>query len=216
MNYLRHSLLLGLLPVLLGGSVASATPIQFFNTGVAVGGSLLASGAADPNYTLIYSSDGGSYTAMASTPNPAWVPNSSTAGWIGPTANGNNGMNSGYYVYQATLDLTGYNAATASLSGMVAADDCLYIYLNQGGNAVFSESGFAALTPFLINSGFVNGVNLIDFVVVNAGGPTGLMVDDTLATATAQAPEPGSLLLMMTGLAGGAALLLRRHRSLAG
>ena len=214
LNYFRCAALLALFCLLGGGTTVLADTITFANTGIAADGSLLVAGTADPNYTLVYSSDSGSTTAMATAPNGAWVPDTSTAGWISPGADGNESWNSGYYVYETTLDLTGYDASTAVLSGMIAVDDLFYIYLNRGGNAVASGSGFASLTPFVINSGFVSGLNQLDFVVVNQSGPSGLMVDDTLATADAQTPEPGGLLLLGTGMAVGALQIIRRHRSM--
>ena len=123
MNYFRSVFLLGLFALFQVGDVALADTVTFFNTGVAADGSVLAAGSTDSHYTLIYSSDGGTYTATATTPNGAWTGATGTAGWISPGASGDQGWNTGYYVYEATLDLTGYIAGTASLSGMVAADD---------------------------------------------------------------------------------------------
>lgn len=196
----------------MAGGSALADTIQFSNTGVANDGSLLASGTADSNYSLLYSTDASGTTATATTANPAWQQNTATAGWISPGSDGTQGFASGYYVYQTTLDLTGYDATTASLSGMVAADDELYIYLNQGGSALYSGGGFSSSSPFLINSGFVSGLNYVDFVIYNDSGPTGLMVDDTLATANMPTPEPGSLVLLTSGVALGTFYALRKGR----
>lgn len=184
-------------------STARADTIQFFNTGVADDGSLLAAGIADSHYSLVYSADPNGTTATAMTPNPYWLQDSSTAGWISPGSSGYQGWDPGYYVYQTLLDLTGYDPTTASLSGLIAGDNSYSIYLNQGGSPVFSGDGFSSATPFLINSGFVSGINQVDFVIYNTDGPSGLMVDDTLATANADTPEPASLLLIASGTALG-------------
>jgi hypothetical protein len=44
-----------------------------------------------------------------------------------------------------------------------------------------SAAGFASFTPFTVNSGFIAGVNTLDFVVNNAPfagtNPTGLRVE---------------------------------------
>jgi hypothetical protein len=45
----------------------------------------------------------------------------------------------------------------------------------------------------------VAGLNTLDFVVVNDGGPTGLRVE---MSGDANTPEPASLALLAAGLAG--------------
>ena len=61
---------------------------------------------------------------------------------------------------------------------------------------------FLRYTLFSVTTGFVAGVNSLDFVVNNGTGsanPTGLRVEFTTAQAT-RIPEPGSLLLVGLGL----------------
>ena len=190
-------------------STAWADTIRFSNTGVATDGSLLVAGTADGNYSLLYSADPNGTTATATSAHPNWQQDSATAGWISPGSSGTQDWASGYYVYETLLDLTGYNPLTASLSGMIAADNEVAIYLNRAGSALYNGGGFSSSSPFLINSGFVNGINEVDFVVHNDGGPSGLMVDDTLATATTPTPEASTLLLIASGTVLGA-LVLRK------
>lgn len=209
---LRFFALLFVLASGLSGTAAFADTISFYNTGVDDNGNPLAAGVVDSHYSLVYSDDSNATTAMATTAHPAWVQASSTAGWISPGATPQD-WNAGYYVYETTLDLTGYDPTTASLSGMIAADNEVYILLNRGGSVLYSGGGFQSLAPFLINTGFVSGVNYVDFVIHNDSGPTGLMVDDESAMASAETPEPASLLLLATGMSVGTVQVVRRARA---
>lgn len=135
----------------------------------------------------------------------------------------------GTYVYRTTFDLSGYDlAAPVLLNGLWAADNTgLSIRLNSAGNpgsqgdlitagfgnynAVasfgFTDANFL-LQTFTANSGFQPGLNTLDFVLHNEGGPTGLRVEYALEATPV--PEPAAWALMASGaLALG---LLRRRR----
>ena len=183
-------------------TVAHAAPIPgLFNTGVDDDGNLLAgSGAVDPHYTLIVSADAGLPGPDAVTLNPGfpvgpWLAEGPDSRWIAPQANQGNGA-PGEYRYRISFDLTGFDETTANISGEWGVDnDGTDILLNGASTGNFNGNGFAGLTPFSITSGFIAGVNTLDFVVTNAGaaaGPTGLRVE---MTGTVLVPgEPPSIL----------------------
>jgi hypothetical protein len=115
------------------------------------------------------------------------------------------------------FDLTGYDPASASLSGVWGADNFGNVLFNgatPGGSGNFSLVGinpanFNVGHNFSITSGFVSGVNRLDFVVTDGGNPGGLNVN-SLTLAAAPVPEPQNLSLLLAGLAmlGG----VTRHR----
>jgi hypothetical protein len=164
-----------------GGTAA----LPVFNTGVTSAGALAADGSVDSHYTLIASPDPGfpGPNAIVVTSNVfpmgAWVPNGPNSKWIAQLADQSTRNFSGAYTYRTTFDLTGFLPATSSLAGQVLADNSVVIRLN--GAIIGSGSSFSIFTPFSATSGFVAGINTLDFVVTNdpftSANPTGLRVE---------------------------------------
>ena len=200
------------------GSSAFGNSIIIPNTGEGTGGTALLVGTTDSNYSLISAPSGVPLTAIATTPNGSWTVNTSTADWISPGSSGNTSWPVGNYDYQTTFSLTGLNPATAELSGKWAADNNACIFLNGASTGqCVGFASFGALTPFSITSGFDAGLNTLDFVVTNGGGPSGVIAEVSGTAAvigTSAVPEPSSLMLVCAALLslGVAARLRQAYR----
>jgi hypothetical protein len=172
---------------------ACIAPFRLFNTGVDDEGVVLEGAATDPHYTLVES-------AEASLPGPDavvtthiadgyWLAQSEVSKWIAPSPNqsypGATPCNaSGTYVYRTSFDLTGYDPTTLTISGGWAADNSgADIRLNGLGLSLPAGS-YTPLSTFTIASGFLPGVNTLDFVVTDVGCPNGLRVE--LAASSVQ------------------------------
>ena len=115
------------------------SPFKVFGTGLDASGHLLADGAADPHYALI---SGPSTAAPVVLPQggfpfPYWTADGPNSAWITPggaLANANNGYQQpeGDSDYRTTFDLTGYNAATAEIMGLIGADNTVTQVLLNG------------------------------------------------------------------------------------
>jgi hypothetical protein len=204
-------------------SPASAALIQgLYDTGVLNDGTAAASGSADLHYTLVASADPSfpGPDAIVADPiaNGYWLVNTATSRWIGPAQNqgypsGAATHAAGDYTYRLTFDLTGLDPATAQITGGWAADNKgVAIWLN-GVNTGHGAGSYNPLTSFTLSSGFLAGLNTLDFVVNNfsAGGanPTGLRVQGLTGTAAA-VPVPAAGWLFPLGLAAVARLAKRR------
>jgi hypothetical protein len=188
---------------------ASITGLK--NTGLGV------SGTVDSNYSLNSAvSTTPVITYDSQWPIGPWLANDATSKWITPTASQGESFdpwNSGTYTYTLTFDLTGYNAATAAFSGRLAADNAVQVKLNN--SVIGSAAGFTSWTSFGASSGFVAGVNTLDFVVTNwaqnGGNPTGLRVEFG-ASSIAAVPEPATYAMLLGGLVMVGAVARRRKQ----
>ena len=156
----------------------------------------------------------------------AWAPPGSA--WISPYKNAKTPAPAGDYVYRLTFDLVdsvgnALDPLTAYISGRFAADDSVKVFLN--GNLIASTpgcswySGYHHLYSFRADSGFVEGLNALDFEVHNRGcgkSPTGLLVTGFCSKGTPvckPVPEPGTGTLLGLGLAMLGVRRLRSHHN---
>jgi hypothetical protein len=188
---------------------AQAASITLFNTGVDASGTPLADGTiGDPHYVLV-SVPGGTTdlrvrTSAGGYPIPPYIGDDSSSAWIGPNNNSEVDGPVGSYDYRTTFSLAGLNPATALITGGWSTDNNgLQILINgvDTGNPGTSFSQFSiGFASFSINSGFDPGVNTIDFIVNNGGGPTALRVE--MSGTASNVPELSTWGMMLAGFAG--------------
>jgi hypothetical protein len=169
-----------------------------FGTGVAPDGSLLEDGSVDPHYRMVTSPDENAPGPEAIVINSVWpiqagvwLLNGPSSKWIGPSADQAAGNAEGEYVYETTFNLTGVDVSRVRLVGGWATDNNGLDILVNGQSTGLTVAGFAALTPFTISTGLVEGSNTLRFRMSNlpvTPNPTGLRVDlkailDTATTA---------------------------------
>ena len=207
------------------GPAQAAVITGLFNTGTDASNVALAggNGVADPHYAILSSTSPGFAGGPAVTFSvPDYVANDENSRWISIAANGNPGLNT--TVYRTTFNLSGFDIDTAQITGLWASDNNSEILLNgvaTGWALPAHGISFYFLHPFTLSSGFVEGINTLDFRVTDVGPPTALRVDSLAGTAdlappiTGGVPEPSNWALMILGVLAAGATLRRRRCALA-
>ena len=185
---------------------AKAIPIDtFYNTGVNNTHAVLSNYAAETHYVLVSTPDGSTPGVRAATsangfPIPPWLGDNGVSAWIGPNSDSALDGAVGQFDYRTTFDLTGFSASNAALVGKWSADNAGVNILINGVSTGQTVTSFDTFNGFSVTSGFIDGLNTIDFLVRNDGGPTGLRVEGVLTASPIS--EPVSLAILGVGLAG--------------
>jgi len=165
-----------------------------------------------------------------------WYPDSPEVKWLGvqpsyagPTRSTLGPSDpAGTYIFETTFSLTAAQVSTAVINGVWAADNNGTVVLN--GTQVAASPDWCATDPLaycfltpdtlIIDTGFVAGINHLDFVITNdvqpgPGNPVGLWayLEGGSYGGFEPVPEPSTALLWGGGVAAlaGIVLLRRRH-----
>jgi hypothetical protein len=146
-----------------------------FNTGVDAFGNQLANGLADPHYLAYdFSTVGtpGTLIGPAETISngyQGYYAQNPTSRWIWANQTGNQDGLHYNTLFRTTFDLTGYDLTTVAINVSMAADNLIAGVRMNGADLSQSYSGFFSYYSFNITSGFVNGINTLDFYAQDQG-----------------------------------------------
>ena len=166
---------------------------DLFPTGVDDSGMVLPGGATDPHYFIL---ETGGFGIVVSKPHDTWARNDTNSKWIWETATGQ--PTNVTRTFRLTFDLTGLDPSTATITGEWATDNTGLDILINGMSTGNTSGGFSSFTRFFIgvDAGFVDGINTLDFVVLDFGSISGFRVGEISGMAL---PAPATFLLLGLG-----------------
>ncbi len=204
-------LTIGILQTAFGAAIPG-----LFNTGTNASNLALVGGNGTPelHYTIVGVGPAVTYV------HPGYLADDANSRWLSEAATGS--FNASTRTFRLIFDLTGFDPNTASLSGDWGGDNCGVVQLNGGptsgtlpgtGSGCLDFSAFQTLTAFSFNSGFVAGLNNLDFIVTDVSAPGGVRVDNLAGTVNVTGvPEPATATVTLFGL-GLVGLAVMRRRS---
>ena len=165
------------------------------STGTDTSGSLLPEGAVDPNWTVIKPGATSAVQAFATKGDPIWFPNRNSSRWISSKPDATTSDLPGSYTYRTSFDLTGFDPTTVQLLMQISVDDELVdVKINNqslGLKINIAESPFTTSHGLQISSGFISGINTLEFIVVNQNvinNPTGIQAQLEFASVPQRLP----------------------------
>lgn len=152
-----------------------------FNTGVDNTGVSLPEDSVDPHYTFATPPPTGtvpivntSATGFPIAPGGPWLGDSPISAWICPAPDTTG--NAGDYFYRTTFTISaGVDLSQVFVTGRLTSDNATSgVLINGVATGITGSGNFPAFDPqFMIQTGFVAGLNTIDFVVNEATGSAG-------------------------------------------
>jgi hypothetical protein len=197
---------------------ASAANVVLFNTGVSTTGTQLAAGASDSHWKVV--AGPGITTPINAVVVTTQSPLGSYFGtadsrWIWTDAASGYGVNlNSPFTFRLQFDLTGFDPATTVITGAWGVDDLGSIRVNgvaPVGTGAFSITGFNTPRTFVINGGFVSGLNTLDVLATNTGAWGAFNMTALTGTASL-VPELRTYEAMVIGLLAFGLLFRQKYR----